>query len=1073
MKNLFACFVIVFGLFSIPTLGQPLQLMVPSGHGDAPLQMSLSPDGRFAGSADAKSTILWEVSTGRQLRVWTSSILNGGLFFLPDGKGFVAPEGGSGKRRIYDLPSLQPRADVFQAPDNEIVFSGDGQFYAYHTYKGEAFVAPMNSLRLPIPLKLKPSEQPNTSSSFMAVSPGFKFIALAGSRNVVDIWRVEANPSPRELLPIASIMGFPAGLRAGAFSPNEDRIVVSDNQRRLVCYSLSQQKTLWTVPFDTFSVAFSADGTKVLAAREKSGVFELDAATGATIRNFYNPQKWVYKVRLVQPNRLLLSSEAGEVTMLSYPQGDVLQRLRGRVDSTPEIVTLPGKNQILVGQHDSPSRRWDLMAGSLTRTHDPMGLPPDASMPANAVIVHKLGTFESLNLTDFSRKRLPGIQPMSYSTTFIVAPNGNSLLAWATNSAVRLYDVARGLTIKDFSPWDKEEIYEAAFSHDSRLFAVTLVERGEVKIYRSADASEVKTLAVKMARGVSFLPDGRLVVDGERRINVFDKNYQLQRTIPLPGRTSLSTFHWLPDGKRALIKLVSEESNMMLVDFEKYEIVRRYAGHSSFLSSFALLSDGKHFVTSAYDHSTRLWDINSPSPLAQLFSFKNSNDWVVVTPDGRFDGSPGGIEQLYFVRGVQTIALSAFYEKFYTPNLLPRMLQGEAPPAPNGLDDDIKKLKAPPIVKINPPSGTRNLIVENDVTTLRRFTSTSEKITLTVEAASADDRVAEIRLFQNGKLVGSGTRNLAVEDDTPAARKTQSYEIQLGPGDNHFRAVALNSQRTESRPDEIIIAYQTPIVRVTPGNNAALHLLVIGINQYKNPKYNLNYAVADATAFKTAVEAASQGVYARVHAIYLGDEKATRSGVVAELEKVKAATQPQDVFIFYYAGHGMMTEKNVFHLVPFDVTQIYGADDVMMQKGVSAALIQQYSREIKAQKQLFILDACQSAAALNNVVALRGAAEEKAIAQLARATGTHWLTATGSEQVASEFRELGHGTFTFALLEALRGKADTGNDRKITVKEVDAYLQDVVPQLTVKYRGAPQYPASFGFGNDFPIGVVK
>jgi uncharacterized caspase-like protein len=134
--------------------------------------------------------------------------------------------------------------------------------------------------------------------------------------------------------------------------------------------------------------------------------------------------------------------------------------------------------------------------------------------------------------------------------------------------------------------------------------------------------------------------------------------------------------------------------------------------------------------------------------------------------------------------------------------------------------------------------------------------------------------------------------------------------------------------------------------------------------------------------------------------------------------------------------------------------------------------MQKYSQEIKAQKQLFILDACQSAGALDQVVAARGAAEEKAIAQLARSTGTYWLTASGSEQFASEFTQLGHGAFTYCLLEALSGKADSG-DKKITVKEIDAYLQDTVPTTTQKYKGTPQYPASYGKGNDFPILLVK
>jgi uncharacterized caspase-like protein len=159
-------------------------------------------------------------------------------------------------------------------------------------------------------------------------------------------------------------------------------------------------------------------------------------------------------------------------------------------------------------------------------------------------------------------------------------------------------------------------------------------------------------------------------------------------------------------------------------------------------------------------------------------------------------------------------------------------------------------------------------------------------------------------------------------------------------------------------------------------------------------------------------------------------------------------------------------------LVPYDVTQLYGNDGALAQKGFSAAALQQMSKEIKAQKQLFILDACQSAGALEVVAGARGAAEEKAIAQLARATGTQWLTASGSEQFASEFSQLGHGSFTYCLLEAFKGDTNPP-DKKLTVKQLDAYLQTKVPEITQKYKGTPQYPASYSYGNDFPIIIIK
>ena len=102
---------------------------------------------------------------------------------------------------------------------------------------------------------------------------------------------------------------------------------------------------------------------------------------------------------------------------------------------------------------------------------------------------------------------------------------------------------------------------------------------------------------------------------------------------------------------------------------------------------------------------------------------------------------------------------------------------------------------------------------------------------------------------------------------------------------------------------------------------------------------------------------------------------------------------------------------------------------------------------------------------------MRGAAEEKAIAQLARSSGTHWLTASGSEQFATEFAQLGHGAFTYALLEGLSGRADTG-DGRITVNELKAFLESEVPEITQKHKGTPQFPSSYGFGQDFPV-VIK
>lgn len=128
---------------------------------------------------------------------------------------------------------------------------------------------------------------------------------------------------------------------------------------------------------------------------------------------------------------------------------------------------------------------------------------------------------------------------------------------------------------------------------------------------------------------------------------------------------------------------------------------------------------------------------------------------------------------------------------------------------------------------------------------------------------------------------------------------------------------------------------------------------------------------------------------------------------------------------------------------------------------------------IKAQKQLMLLDTCQSGGLVDSY-AMRGAAEEKAIAQLSSTTGTTVIASTGTKQYASELTELGHGIFTYALLQALdKGAGDGNKDGRITVKELEAYVNDAVPELTLKHKGTAQYPNSYSRGQDFPIGVFQ
>ena len=146
--------------------------------------------------------------------------------------------------------------------------------------------------------------------------------------------------------------------------------------------------------------------------------------------------------------------------------------------------------------------------------------------------------------------------------------------------------------------------------------------------------------------------------------------------------------------------------------------------------------------------------------------------------------------------------------------------------------------------------------------------------------------------------------------------------VTLAEGLNNFKAIAINSQRTESVPAELIAEYKPSNVPPKPATiDIQLHLFIVGLNNYKNPKYNLNYALADATAFAESITKGSEGLFAKVNTLFLKDAEATKEGMANAFEKIKAAARPQDLFVFYFAGHGVINDKKEFFLVPHDVIQ--------------------------------------------------------------------------------------------------------------------------------------------------------
>jgi WD40 repeat protein len=475
-----------------------------------------------------------------------------------------------------------------------------------------------------------------------------------------------------------------------------------------------------------------------------------------------------------------------------------------------------------------------------------------------------------------------------------------------------------------------------------------------------------------------------------------------------------------------------------------------------------IAGDNRTLVAALSDGTIRWYRMSDGALLLTLFAHPDNKRWVLYTTNGFYICSEGGDELIgwHINDGADKAAnfhpAKNYADHFYRPDIVSEILKScetdlEILTRKGEEIADISKL--PPLVKITSP--------ENN------FISSTSQITISVDVTGQDGGIDEVLLYLNGKLVETTQRGVKyLQQDYSSFTKT--YNVTLSGGENRIKATAFNSSRTEAIADEINVTYQGA------KETANLYLFIIGIDEYKNPSYKLNYAVADATSIKTEMEKGVKEIFGNVIINLMRDATVTRSSIMEKFDELKTEVKQEDVFIFYYAGHGVMSEDEhpQFYIVPFDVIQLVNTNSEMQKMAISASELQTFSKDLKAQKQLFVFDACQSGG-LVDMLATRGALEERAIAQLARSTGTYWIAASGSQQFATEFTTLGHGLFTYTILQGFQGDADGNNDKKITVEELSTYVKNKLPEFSEKYKGEAQYPNSFGYGMDFPIFILK
>ena len=230
--------------------------------------------------------------------------------------------------------------------------------------------------------------------------------------------------------------------------------------------------------------------------------------------------------------------------------------------------------------------------------------------------------------------------------------------------------------------------------------------------------------------------------------------------------------------------------------------------------------------------------------------------------------------------------------------------------------------------------------------------------------------------------------------------------------------------------------------------------VVIGINDYaKWPK--LQYAAADADSVRGAL--IEKLGFTTDHVLVLRDHDATRANILTTLNGKLSRQVIGDVdqiFVFF-AGHGatrqLASGRSLGYIIPVDADP-----DQTATEAIAMTDIQNIAESLGARHVFFVMDACYSGLGL-----ARGGSD-RFLKDNAQRIGRQMLTAGGADQMVADGGPGGHSVFTWTLLQALDGKADSNGDGVLTATEIAAYVAPSVSKISLQTPAFGSLPGSEG-----------
>lgn len=1094
-----------------------LDLAVQTGHTDGIVALEWSPDGKYVATLGSRfgdgSLKIWEPSSGRLLTDLKPAPL-ACFKWSPDAKLIAAGKGSAAV--IWDTRTGRYIAELNHSHEvEEVSWSPDGKMLATRSQSGVFIwdserwqsVVEMDSARGGRgPVRWSPDGRHLATASIVWAMPDGQAIAklekyqghplgwdamcwspqgdllVAGNGKSLRLWETRSWRLVAEQTTAERI-------RALAWSPDGNSLAAASNVglvwkvQRGAAAPISQNAIQLKGHASLIhSVAWSPDGMRLGTASADATTRIWQASDWVVAGELKGHAQDVQAIAFSADGKFLATGSADHTGKIwDTKNAALVSDLKANTGAQVAARFSPDAKHIATGGHNNPARVWETESGQVVsslqseKRIDPL-LAEVWKIPAIAANILKPIAVSSVRALSWSpdgqllavltangegiveiwevgidRQLITIKVGQRFVSTLAWSPDGKYLATGGSTSrigeaATKLWQAGTG-SLQGQLDFQREEqkqvqIESLAWSSDGRLLA-----RGGVNATRGVfDVSNGQLIGPHVQSGsVAWSPGGNYLAiqtgDGglSPSLKIWDptRNEFIKEIATGAGRRSLV---WSSDGN---LLAAAYENSIEIFARESATRILLLEGHTARVEQVSWSSDGRFIITAATDASVKVWNGSSGDLLATMIVIGEGKDWLITTPDGLFDGSPAAWNLVGWhtdtLNYLNVDPVEIFFRDFYYPGLLPAIMSGTQPRAPRSISEADRRQ---PLVGLSASESNRRTIT----------------VELQVSEPSQDKNyragsgARDVRLFRNGSLVKVWRGDVLKGKGSVSLEAT----VPIIAGENRLTAYAFNRDNIKSRDATLIVKGAESLKR-----NGIAYILAIGVNEYANPAYNLNYAVADAVAFAEEVKRQQTRLnqYERVEIIPLHDRAATRAAFLKSLADLSGKTQPEDAVIIYFAGHGT-AQGNRFYLIPHDLGYI-GARTQLDAAGLQKILAHSISDEeleqavegIDAGQLLMVIDACNSGQALEAEEKRRGPMNSKGLAQLAYEKGMYILTAAQSYQAALEAAKLGHGYLTYALVEdGLKTAASdrAPKDGQVLVREWLDFATGRVPEMQLQ-----------------------